>query len=150
MIADATVDVDPNSTSKKASWPSVPEFALDSSGKVGKLEPKLSIKLCVTCTDPCMAGFPDPRHTYERRKLDLPFSHMIKTIQDADPAPSPQLALPVSCITAAAAVRFQNGATLKEQVVADLISVAFFFLLQVGEYTMPTGNRRTRTVQFRC
>ena len=33
---------------------------------------------------------------------------------------------------------------------ADLISVAFFFLLRVGEYTMLTENRRTRTVQFRC
>ena len=60
MIADATVDVDPNSTSKKSSWPSVPEFALDSSGKVGKLEPKLSRKLCVTCIDPCTGWISRP------------------------------------------------------------------------------------------
>ena len=66
MIADATVDVDPNSTSKKSSWPSVPEFALDSSGKVGKLEPKLSRKLCVTCTDPCTGWISQPL-TYLRR-----------------------------------------------------------------------------------
>ena len=33
--------------------------------------------------------------------------------------------------------------------VADLATIAFFFLLRVGEYTMPASNRRTRTVQFR-
>ena len=84
------------------------------------------------------------------RELDLPFSRMTKTMRDSNPAPRPQLALLVSCITAAAAARFQNRATLKQQAVADLIKVAFFFLLRVGKYTMPTGNRRTRTVQFRC
>jgi hypothetical protein len=34
--------------------------------------------------------------------------------------------------------------------VADLIVIAFFFLLRVGEYTLPAANRQTRTVQFRC
>jgi hypothetical protein len=33
--------------------------------------------------------------------------------------------------------------------VADLATIAFFFLLRVSKYTMPTANRRTRTVQFR-
>ena len=70
-----------------------------------------------------LAGFPDPR------ELDLPFSRMLKTMGDSDPVPRPQIALPVSCITAAVAARFQNGATLKQQAVADLISVVFFFLL---------------------
>jgi hypothetical protein len=97
-----------------------------------------------------LAGFPDPRRNYGGRELDLPFSRMIKTMRYSDPVPRPQLALPASCITAAAAARFHNGATLKQQAVADLISVAFFFLLRVGEYTMPTWNRWTRTVQFLC
>jgi len=64
-------------------------------------------------------------------------------MRDSDPAPRPQLALPVSCITAAAAARFQNGATRKQQAVADLINVAFFFLLQVGEYS--EGNAGARS-----
>ena len=38
----------PNTTSRKSSWPSAPGFALDSSGKSGKLEPNLSRKPCVT------------------------------------------------------------------------------------------------------
>jgi hypothetical protein len=142
----------PTSTIENSSWPSAPGFALDSSGKSGKLEPNLSRKPCVTWHSQTLvlAGFPDPRRTSGAQELDLPFSRMIKTMQDSDPAPRPQLALPVSYITATAAARFQNGATLKQQAVADLISVAFLFLLQVGEYTMPTGNRWTRTVQFRC
>ena len=38
----------PNSTSKKSSWFLAPGFALDSSRKVDKLEPKMSRKPCVT------------------------------------------------------------------------------------------------------
>ena len=68
-----------------------------------------------------LAGFSDPRRTSGARQLDLPFSRRLKTMRDSDPAPRPQLALHVSCITAAAAARFQNGATLKQQAVADLI-----------------------------
>jgi hypothetical protein len=33
--------------------------------------------------------------------------------------------------------------------IADLVTIAFFFLLRVGEYTMPAATRTTRTVQFR-
>jgi len=37
----------------------------------------------------------------------------------------------------------------KDRALADLVVIAFFFLLRVGEYTPPTGNRRTRTTQIR-
>jgi integrase len=33
--------------------------------------------------------------------------------------------------------------------IADLLTLAFFFLLRPGEYTMPSTRTRTRTVQFR-
>jgi hypothetical protein len=45
-----------------------------------------------------LAGFPDPRRTYGGRELDLPFSRLLKTMRNADPAPRHQLTLPVSCI----------------------------------------------------
>ena len=35
------------------------------------------------------------------------------------------------------------------QATADLVTVAFFFLLRVGVYTMPRNMVRTRTVQIR-
>ena len=37
----------------------------------------------------------------------------------------------------------------KAEAIADLATLAFFFLLRVGEYTMPSSSRKTRTVQFR-
>ena len=33
--------------------------------------------------------------------------------------------------------------------IADLLTIAFFFLLRPGEYTMPSARTKTRTVQFR-
>jgi hypothetical protein len=42
----------------------------------------------------------------------------------------------------------QAHATKKALAIGDLITIAFFFLLRVGEYTFP-GKRLTRTVQFR-
>jgi hypothetical protein len=41
------------------------------------------------------------------------------------------------------------GRDSRDGCVIDLATIAFFFLLRVGEYTMPASNRRTRTVQFR-
>jgi integrase len=49
----------------------------------------------------------------------------------------------------AATPAYNPAAPSYARAVADLIIIAFFFLLRVGEYTMPLGNRRTRTVQFR-
>lgn len=75
---------------------------------------------------------------------------MLKSMKDADPAPTPQLALPVVAIEAAACRAWDPHASPQSRAVADLITTAFYFLLRVGEYTMPAQNRRTRTVQFRC
>ena len=36
----------------------------------------------------------------------------------------------------------------KDQALADLVVLAFFFLLRVGEYT-PSGSRKTPTTQIR-
>lgn len=43
----------------------------------------------------------------------------------------------------------QSKQTAKDDVLADLSVVAVFYMLRPGEYTMPSRNRRTRTVQFR-
>lgn len=71
-------------------------------------------------------------------------------MKEQDPAPQPQLALPVETILQAAAPAYSPLASPKAKATADLIVVAFFFLLRVGEYTLPTASRQTRTVQFRC
>ena len=43
----------------------------------------------------------------------------------------------------------ESGHATINAAIGDLATVAFFFLLRVGEYTMPAANRKTRTVQFR-
>ena len=95
-----------------------------------------------------LAGFDDPRRTYGAKELDLPFQHLLKGYKEQDPAPKPQLALPVATIEHAGAYH-QAPHNALTRATADLTTIAFFFLLRVGEYTMPRRNVRTRTEQFR-
>jgi integrase len=95
-----------------------------------------------------LAGFADPRKTYGAKELDLPFRHLLKSYRDADPAPKPQLALPIATIQTAAS-RYEQHHSPRARAISDLICMSFFFLLRVGEYTMPRPGAITRTVQFR-
>ncbi len=81
-----------------------------------------------------MAGFDDPRKTPGSPDLDLPFAHLLRGYKQVDPAPQPQIALPVNTIVYAG--RFSQGQHSKKvKATADLTITAFFFLLRVGEYT---------------
>jgi hypothetical protein len=93
-----------------------------------------------------LAGFDDPRQTYGSKELDLPFRHLLKGYREQDPAPQPQLALPVITIERAGAYHQETPLT---RATAGLVTIAFFFLLRVGEYTMPRRNVRTQTEQLR-
>jgi hypothetical protein len=95
-----------------------------------------------------LAGYDDPRRTYGSKELDLPFRHLLKSYKNQDPAPQPQLAIPVATIERAAAYHQPPNSPLI-RATADLTTIAFFFLLRVGEYTMPKRTIQTRTVQFR-
>jgi hypothetical protein len=95
-----------------------------------------------------LAGYDDPRRTYGSKELDLPFRHLLKSYKDDDPAPQPQLALPIAAVQTAAS-RYEPHHSPRHRAISDLICMAFFFLLRVGEYTMPGAGASTRTVQFR-
>jgi hypothetical protein len=95
-----------------------------------------------------LAGYDDPRKTYGSKELDLPFRHLLKSYKDVDPAPKPQLALPVLVIQTALS-RYEPHHSPRDQAISDLLCMAFFFLPRVGEYTMPGPGTITRTVQFR-
>ena len=73
---------------------------------------------------------------------------MIEGYGRQDPPPKPKLAVPVQVATTAA-----KAATLTtnplEQAINDLVNIAFYFLLRVGEYTYVSTKKRTRTIQFR-
>jgi len=95
-----------------------------------------------------LAGFEDPRKTHGSKDLDLPFSRLLSGYRNSDPAPKPQLALPVNTIEEAGR-HYQAPNAPRLRAAADLVTTAFFFLLRVGEYTLPKRNARTRTVPFR-
>jgi hypothetical protein len=96
-----------------------------------------------------LEGYPDPRRAAASHDLALPFAHLLKSYRDKDPAPRPQVALPVHAINLAASARNDMAAAPRDRATANLIVLAFYFLLRVGEYTLPAENRMTRTVQFR-
>ena len=94
-----------------------------------------------------LAGLPDPTKIYGGRERTIQLRRLLDSYRRADPPPKPQLAIPVSVIEHLQAGGLPRDS--KSGAVADLATIAFFFLLRVGEYTMPVRTRRTRTVQFR-
>jgi hypothetical protein len=100
--------------------------------------------------DLLLAGFPDPQRSYGANELDLAFWHTLKSLKEANPGSQAPIALPVEIIAATAVPAQSPRASARIRAVADLIVIAFFFLLQVREYTLPAAHPQTRTVQFRC
>jgi hypothetical protein len=72
--------------------------------------------------------------------LDAQFADMIRRWKAEDPAPRPQQALPSSTIHTIA-MTYRNSLSLKRQVTADLVVVAYFFLHWVREYTPTTPKK---------
>jgi hypothetical protein len=93
-------------------------------------------------------GYTDPRWSYGSKDLDLPFSRLLRSYKTDNPAPKPQLALPVRAIQCAVD-HYTQQSTPNACAITDLLTIAFFFLLRPGEYTMPSGRQKTRSVQFR-
>ena len=96
-----------------------------------------------------LACRPDPTKIDGGHQRILPLGRQIATYRREDPPPKPQLAIPVTVIEHMQTRAASLGHATKDGAVVDLCTIAFFFLLRVGEYTMPAANRRTRTVQFR-
>ena len=98
-----------------------------------------------------LEGYPDPRRSAGSNGADLalPFTHLLKSFKACDPVPKPKVALPVHVIKLASAARLDPNASPSQCATANLIVMAFYFLLRVGEYTLPPDHVTTRTVQFR-
>ncbi len=78
-------------------------------------------------------GHADPRRASPaQHSLNLPIARLIKKFGDNDPPPQPKLAVPVSTIRA---IAMQYSFGPHHMAVADMVVVAFFCLLWVGEYT---------------
>jgi len=96
-----------------------------------------------------LAGRQDPTKVPGGRERIIQLRRLLEAFRREDPPPKPQLAVPVTVIEHLQRVAAASGRSGAAAAVADLATIAFFFLLRVGEYTMPPANRRTRTVQFR-
>jgi hypothetical protein len=92
-------------------------------------------------------GHPNPRKASPaQHSLDLPISRLLKSYRDSNPPPEPKLALPISTITAISE-HYRWSPHL--DAVADLVTIAFFYLLRVGEYTSPATRQEKRTIPLR-
>jgi hypothetical protein len=87
-------------------------------------------------------GHPNPRHASPaQQSLDLPIARLIKKYHNEDPPAEPKLAIPISTITAIATNYWWNT---NLDAAADLVMIiAFFYLLQVGEYTT-SGKKKPK------
>jgi hypothetical protein len=89
----------------------------------------------------------DPRRRHPAQALlDKAFSQQMKEWKNQDPAPKPEHALPNSTVKLLASA-YGKSARVKLTIIADLVVVAFFFLLRVCEYTK--ASRKTQTVPLR-
>jgi len=100
-----------------------------------------------TIREICLAmvrqGFQDPRKQHpSQERLDKPVADMMVQARRADPAPVQQVALP-SSIVRLAVQKGREGDEAMSHATSDLITLAFFFLLRVGEYTESAGDRLT-------
>jgi hypothetical protein len=80
-------------------------------------------------------GHPDPRRSSPaQQSLDLPIARLLKKYGDEDPPAEPKLVIPISTITA---IAMKYRWTSHMEAVADLVIIAFFYLLRVGESVLP-------------
>ncbi len=91
----------------------------------------------------------DPRRADPaQHHLDKCIAAYIDRCSKEDPAPRPQLAVPSSTVLWIA-LHYCYHATARMRTIGDLIVLAFFFLLRVGEYTRSPEPRQTTPLR-RC
>lgn len=87
----------------------------------------------------------NPLKDLDGKNFILPSRYLLQSYRNTDPAAKKELAIPVELITAAQDILKPKSGKFRR--IAQLIIIAFFYLLRVGEYTKP--RHQTRTVQFR-
>lgn len=88
-------------------------------------------------------GFRDPRRQHQsQERLDKKLADWLRGEKRFDPAKKRQVALPSNIVRRATHQGATSG-TRKGETAGNLITLAFFFLLRVGEYTETTEDRLT-------
>jgi hypothetical protein len=92
-------------------------------------------------------GHPDPQQASPaQHAFNLSIVWLIKKCRGEDPPAQPKLAIPISTITA---LSKNYRMTPHLEAVMDLVIIAFFYLIQVGEYTTPPSARTKKTIPLR-
>ena len=73
---------------------------------------------------------------------------LLEGFERQDPPSQPRLAVPVDVIQHLQTEAKASKSTRKKAI-ADLCTIAFFYLLRVGEYTYKSPSKRCRTIAFR-
>ena len=91
-----------------------------------------------------------PLHQIDGNHYIKPLQHMLASFKNHDPATVKKLACHPDLPDFAVEWAYKEGSTPAQNAVGDLISIAFYFLLRVGEYTTKARRKkRTRKKQFR-
>jgi hypothetical protein len=96
-----------------------------------------------------LASYGDPRQELLcSPKLSLAFTCLHHSHCNEDPAPKPQLALPILVVKD---IGKNEGASVdtKDQALADPVVLALFFLLRVGKHAPSSGNQVTPATLIR-
>jgi hypothetical protein len=91
-------------------------------------------------------GTPDPRLD-QQGNIDFRIQRQLRGYSRADPPPNRVKPIPVQILRHVAALAAQPSATLSTQAIADMIVLAFFFLLRPGEYTGNPSDTTPFTLQ---
>ena len=84
----------------------------------------------------------------------LPLERMVESYRRQYQPPKPQLVVPVLVPESYFKMGLHKKATVLVKSTGELTIIAFYFLLRIGEYTMPSriyerwDERKKRTVQF--
>ena len=101
-----------------------------------------------------LAGKHSPIYREDGKSYNLSTARLLEGYRREDPPAVPQLAVPISVPNQCYKLAMQSSSP-KEEATGQLIIIAFYYLLRVGEYTKPRyvtrGGKRiraTRTKQF--
>ena len=80
----------------------------------------------------------------------LPFERLVESFRRQNPPPVPQLAVPVSVAEQMFEKTFLSKTTPVQMVTGLLALIAFYYMIRVGECTLPVEHitTSTQTVQF--
>ena len=85
-------------------------------------------------------GAPDPRIAPADGKLDYRLTQQLRCWSKEDPPPRRVRPAPITLVTHILRSAFDRPSSPAEQAIADMICIAFYFLLRPGEYTGTTND----------